>query len=173
LIPTLDRSPQLPVNKPQCPFHNNQFDGAMQMAKRSEEINYFPSTFDETREAEPAPSSDSHKQAEGAPVKQEIEKHDDFKQAGDHFREFDADRQERFIGRVVMKLTSPRVTDNLRNIWAGYWTQCDESLGERIKANLAEKGMPVGAVQNPVTAVGDAVGNAADCAKGAVAAMMK
>lgn len=35
----------LPVNAPKCPFHNNHHDGTMNMTKRSEEVNYFPSRY--------------------------------------------------------------------------------------------------------------------------------
>jgi catalase len=36
---------ELPINKPKCPFHANEYDGAMQMAQKDEEVDYWPSNF--------------------------------------------------------------------------------------------------------------------------------
>lgn len=35
----------LPVNRPRCPFFNNQQDGPMNSADQKGEINYYPSSF--------------------------------------------------------------------------------------------------------------------------------
>ena len=36
---------QLPVNKPVCPFHENNYEGAMQMKVPNENVDYWPSNF--------------------------------------------------------------------------------------------------------------------------------
>lgn len=35
----------LPINQPRCPFHANEYDGAMQTRQKDEEVDYWPSTF--------------------------------------------------------------------------------------------------------------------------------
>ncbi len=51
----------LPINRPVCPFHNNQQDGRMQMEIKTTRVNYSPNSLGENR---PAVSSE----AEGAYV---------------------------------------------------------------------------------------------------------
>lgn len=65
-------------------------------------------------------------------MKKMIEKENNFQQAGELYRTFDEARQERFIKRVVERLTSPRVTKELKATWLKYWGACDKDLGERL-----------------------------------------
>ena len=44
---------QLPINRPVCPFHNNQQDGRMQMEVKTSRVNYFPNSLGD---GQPAPS---------------------------------------------------------------------------------------------------------------------
>lgn len=130
---------QLPVNAPKCPFHNNNFDGTMNPVKRTGEVNYFPSLTN--KEIHEAPRTTPMPQAEhenGVRTKEVIHNEENFKQAGDRFRNFDPERQQRFVMRVVGKLSLPRVTDEMRDIWVQHWTKADESLGERIAQTLKQ-----------------------------------
>ncbi len=43
----------LPINRPVCPFHNNQQDGVMQMEVKTSQVNYFPNS---RSDGKPAPS---------------------------------------------------------------------------------------------------------------------
>lgn len=43
----------LPINRPICPFHNNQQDGLMQMEVKTSRVNYFPNS---RGDGQPAPS---------------------------------------------------------------------------------------------------------------------
>lgn len=45
----------LPINRPVCPFHNNQQDGHMQMEVKTSRVNYFPNSLGD---GQPAPSED-------------------------------------------------------------------------------------------------------------------
>ncbi|MBW4515717.1 MAG: catalase [Timaviella obliquedivisa GSE-PSE-MK23-08B] len=45
----------LPINRPVCPFHNNNQDGRMQMAVKTTRVNYSPNSLGDNR---PAPSPD-------------------------------------------------------------------------------------------------------------------
>jgi catalase len=46
---------QLPANAPKCPFHNNHYDGFMNMVERKEEVDYFPSRVHPVQHAQPHP----------------------------------------------------------------------------------------------------------------------
>lgn len=65
-----------------------------------------------------------------------IEKENNFKQPGERYRSWDADRQERFLKRFVDALAEPRVTHEIRSIWISNWTKADESLGQKLATRL-------------------------------------
>ncbi|RAL50410.1 hypothetical protein DM860_016877 [Cuscuta australis] len=124
----------LPVNAPKCAYHNNSYDGYMNFTHRDEEIDYFPSRFDSTRNAEKFPTPT--RIVAGRRDKCVIEKENNFKQPGDRYRSWDPDRQDRFINRWVKSLSEPRVTHELRSIWISYLTQADRSLGQKVASRL-------------------------------------
>ncbi|KAK1322353.1 Catalase-3 [Acorus calamus] len=127
----------LPVNAPKNAHHNNHFDGAMNFMHRDEEVDYFPSRHDPVRHAEryPIPS----RILMGKREKTVIHKEDNFKQAGERYRSFDPDRQDRFVRRWVDVLADPKVTHEVRSIWISYLSQCDKSLGQKISMRLNVK----------------------------------
>eukprot|EP00187_Rhodella_violacea_P005310 CAMPEP_0174895374 /NCGR_PEP_ID=MMETSP0167-20121228/9802_1 /TAXON_ID=38298 /ORGANISM="Rhodella maculata, Strain CCMP736" /LENGTH=492 /DNA_ID=CAMNT_0016134691 /DNA_START=46 /DNA_END=1524 /DNA_ORIENTATION=+ len=125
----------LPINAPRNRYHNNQYDGPGNFMTRSEEVNYYPSRFDPLPDAPPYPVPTRADPA--APrMKQTIEKENNFAQAGERFRAFDAARQERFVERVAGALESERVTPELKAIWVGYFTECDAGLGARLSQKV-------------------------------------
>jgi catalase len=111
----------LPVNAPKCSHHNNHHEGFMNFLHRDEEVNYFPSRFDPVRHAAKYPIASNV--VSGAREKAMISKENNFKQAGERFRSFDAARQERFVGRISEMLSDPRVTDKVRETWLTYFSQ--------------------------------------------------
>lgn len=77
--------------------HNNSSASSTQrelVADRppQEEVNYFPSKFDPVRNATRTPGMMSGAELAGQREKQVIEKENNFQQAGERFRSFDADR---------------------------------------------------------------------------------
>lgn len=126
----------LPVNAPKCAHHNNHHEGFMNFAHRDEEVNYFPSRFDPVRNAAPVPMA--AQVLEGKREKCIIPKENNFAQAGERWRSFDAARQQRFLERVVGMLADTRCTSEIRRIWVGYWSQCDAGLGKRLAAKLKQ-----------------------------------
>jgi catalase len=72
---------QLPINAPKCPFHNNHYDGSMNMVQRKEEIDYFPSRHPGTVHAQPYPQNTKH--LEGKREKKMISKENNFAQVLD------------------------------------------------------------------------------------------
>nr|AWW16514.1 CAT-3 [Ipomoea pes-caprae] len=124
----------LPVNAPKCAYHNNSYDGYMNFVHRDEEVDYFPSRFDNTRNAERFPTP--LRIVTGRRDKCVIEKENNFKQPGDRYRSWAPDRQERFINRWVKSLSEPRVTHEIRSTWISYLTQADRSLGQKVASRL-------------------------------------
>ena len=127
----------LPANAPKCAHHNNHHEGSMNFLHRDEEVNYFPSRFDPVVHAEKHPLPP--RVLMGRRTRSVIDKENNFKQAGDRYRTFAPDRQERFINRVVTGLSDPRITYEIRSIWVSYWSQADKSLGQKIASRLNVK----------------------------------
>ncbi|TLO73447.1 catalase, partial [Acinetobacter baumannii] len=125
---------QLPVNAPKCAHRNNHYDGNMNFMHRDEEVDYFPSRYDRTQHAQQYPINP--KVVNGTRDRTVIPKANDFKQPGERYRSWAPDRQERFIIRMVKMLSDPRVTHELRSVWISYWTQADQSLGQKIASRL-------------------------------------
>ena len=96
----------LPVNAPQCPFHLNNINGAMNFSHREGNVNYYPSHREHAREAERFPVS--QQRHEGPKTKQRIEKENNFQQAGERWRSWDHGRQQRFVKHFCEKLCDPR-----------------------------------------------------------------
>nr|AAR97905.1 catalase [Solanum tuberosum] len=128
---------QLPVNAPKCGHHNNHRDGAMNMTHRDEEVDYLPSRFDPCRPAEqyPIPACVLN----GRRTNCVIPKENNFKQAGERYRSWESDRQDRYITKWVESLSDPRVTHEIRSIWISYLSQADKSCGQKVASRLTVK----------------------------------
>jgi catalase len=61
-----------------------------------------------------------------------IPKENNFKQAGERFRSWPRDEQERFIKRMAGSLNHPRLTAEHRRIWLSNWAACDAGLGAAL-----------------------------------------
>lgn len=97
---------QLPVNKPQCPYHNGQRDGAMRFdGNHGTAPNYEPSGFDS-----PAEQAEYHDMPR--PMSGQIARHnhrddnDDYTQAGDLFRLMTDAQQQLLIANIVGSMAS-------------------------------------------------------------------
>ena len=108
----------------------------MNAIHRDEEVNYFPSRHDAVRHAERVPIPTTHLSARRE--KCNIPKQNHFKQAGERYRTWAPDRQERFLRRWVEALSDPdpRITHEIRSIWVSYWSQADRSLGQKLASHL-------------------------------------
>ncbi|KAJ1277525.1 hypothetical protein BS78_04G011100 [Paspalum vaginatum] len=127
----------LPVNAPKCAHHNNHYDGAMNFMHRDEEVDYYPSRHAPLRQAPPVPVP--ARPVAGKREKATIRKPNDFKQPGERYRSWDADRQERFVRRFADQLGHPKVSQELRSIWIDLLSKCDTSLGMKIATRLNTK----------------------------------
>lgn len=128
----------LPWNAPKCPHHNNHHEGAMNFMHRDEEVNYFPSRLDPVRHAQRFP--ENRMPLSGPRERRMLEKEKNFQQPGERFRTFDRARQDRFIERLCEFLGEPRCTQEIRRIWVGYLSSCDQSLGQRVAQRLQKAG---------------------------------
>jgi len=128
----------LPINSPKCPFRDNHFEGKMNVRPESrgaQEVNYFPSRMDTTTKESPCHPVDLEA-VEGHPVRKDPPVHktlDDFHQAGNRWRSFDDARKRRFSDRLALSLSGSRTTQEIRDIWLGYWSKVDETLGNMIR----------------------------------------
>eukprot|EP00252_Welwitschia_mirabilis_P020652 TRINITY_DN50_c0_g1_i1.p1 TRINITY_DN50_c0_g1~~TRINITY_DN50_c0_g1_i1.p1 ORF type:complete len:220 (+),score=-3.68 TRINITY_DN50_c0_g1_i1:1275-1934(+) len=130
---------QIPVNAPKCPHHNNHRDGFMNFLHRDEEVDYYPSRYDSVRPAQKLPIPQDV--IVGQRTKTVIPKENNFKQAGELFRSWDVDRQDRFIKRFADAVSDPKVSAEIRSVWLSFWTQCDRGLGQRLAARLASRSL--------------------------------
>uniref|UniRef100_A0A7S0ZLG9 Catalase n=1 Tax=Timspurckia oligopyrenoides TaxID=708627 RepID=A0A7S0ZLG9_9RHOD len=121
---------QLPINAPKNAHRNHHYDGQLNPMHREGEVNYHPSHFEKLQHAPVYPTP--RVTVSGTRTKEPIQKENNFAQAGERYRSFDVARQERFVGRVADWLNSPRVTNELKSIWLGYWSQCDSDLGSKL-----------------------------------------
>jgi len=128
----------LPINAPKCPFRDNHFDGQMNVrlaSRGNQEVNYFPSRTDTTTK-ECASLPVDLEAVEGLRVRKDPPVYktlDDFHQAGNRWRSFDDSRKRRFAERLALSLSGPRTTQEVRDIWLGYWTKVDETLGNMVR----------------------------------------
>jgi len=123
----------LPVNAPRCPFQNHNYDGVMNFMNPTSAINYFPSQLNNIHNAPPYPTNTAP--IDGRPTRGTIPKTDDFKQAGDRYRSFDAARKQRFIARLITTLQDPQITNGILTTMITYWTNVDNvTLGPALRA---------------------------------------
>lgn len=127
----------IPINAPKCKYHNNHHEGFMNITQRNEEVNYFPSKYINASNAAKYPTT--RRLAHGNRVKATIPKENNFQQPGERFRSWDPARQQRFVDRMTENLACPKVTQEIRRIWIGYWSACDAQLGAAIAKNLNMK----------------------------------
>lgn len=139
---------QLPINRPVCPFHNNQQDGRMQMEVKTSRVNYFPNSLGG---GQPAPSETEGyvhypKPVEGQKVRERSPSFSDhFSQATLFWNSLSAVEKEHLveaahfeIGKVEDQGVRERMVDRLNHV--------DHEL-----AKLVAMGIGVAAPTQPVT----------------------
>lgn len=122
---------------------NQHYDGALNTMHRQSETNYFPSRSSGARHASNLPANTAEDEIKDgqAAVRGTIPVENNFEQAGERFRSFDSERQERFVSRVAETLNEAGVSKQLKTIWLGYWGQCDASLGARVAQKVKRSSM--------------------------------
>jgi catalase len=120
----------LPVNKPQCPFHTYNRDGAMRFDGNSgASVNYEPNSFG-------GPTQDPAFRERPRPVSGTVDRHnhrldaDYYTQPGNLFRLMKPDARERLIGNIAasLKLTPQRIQE----LQVQHFFQADPAYGAGV-----------------------------------------
>lgn len=132
---------QLPVNAPKTEVHTNQHRGQMDYRLPDEKsltkhINYEPSMIDGYEEAEvdhPPHQPMYNAAAMSAP----IDRPNNFGQAGETYRNFEAWEREDLINNLsdALAVCDKRIQDKMIE----YFTKADEDYGRRVKEGIANK----------------------------------
>jgi catalase len=120
----------LPVNKPQCPFHTYNRDGAMRFDGNSgASVNYEPNSFG-------GPTQDPAFRERPRPVSGTVDRHnhrldsDYYTQPGNLFRLMTPDARERLIGNIVASLkNAPR---RIQELQVQHFFQADPAYGAGV-----------------------------------------
>jgi catalase len=124
----------LPVNRPRCPVHNQQRDGAMAFINGGAEQNY-DTVHEGGTVAGGFGHGDAGWQVEGAAGRYDTRATDDhFTQAGDLFRLLDADEQRNLIENIAGALSGADAAIQARQI--GHFLKADPAYGQGVAAAI-------------------------------------
>ena len=129
---------QLPINASKKPATTNQRDGQMTYhvdvaPKANPHVNYEPSMLGGLKEAQAA-GKDHTPYAAGNLVKQNIDRENNFKQAGERFRAFEDWERDELISNLVSAL-EPCVPE-IQQRMVAMFTECDADYGRRVAEGL-------------------------------------
>ena len=129
---------QLPINAPKKAAATNQRDG--QMAYRQDlveginpHVNYEPSTLGGLKEA-PKVHKDHTPHYNAALVRERIDRQNNFKQAGETYRNFEEWEREELISNLVSTLAPVR--KDIQDKMIDLFSQCDQDYGRRVAEGL-------------------------------------
>jgi catalase len=133
---------QLEVNRPKTPYFDGHIDGWMNQqgmnGASASRINYFPSFSEKIVESEKFPADPEFLKGEKVRVVEPAvnPNADEFSQAGDRFRRWGKERQNRFAERVASTLSEDRVNSEVFNVWMEIWNEVDPLLPQMILQNM-------------------------------------
>jgi catalase len=120
----------LPVNKPQCPFHTYNRDGAMRFDGNSgSSVNYEPNSFG-------GPTQDPAFRERPRPVSGTVDRHnhrldaDYYTQPGNLFRLMKADARQRLIGNIAASLKN--APQRIQELQVQHFFQADPAYGAGV-----------------------------------------
>ena len=120
----------LPVNKPQCPFHTYNRDGAMRFDGNSgASVNYEPNSFG-------GPTQDPAFRERPRPVSGTVDRHnhrldgDYYTQPGNLFRLMQPDARERLIGNIAASLK--QTPQRIQELQVQHFFQADPAYGAGV-----------------------------------------
>ncbi|WP_226670163.1 catalase [Metabacillus litoralis] len=129
---------QLPINSPKKHVATNQRDGQMEykvdMGKQQNpHVNYEPSILGGLKEAK-QDGKDHQPPVEGKLVRQKIDRENNFKQAGETYREFSDLERDELIMNIVenLKMCHQEIKDTMVDMFY----KCDEDYGKRVQDGL-------------------------------------
>jgi catalase len=129
---------QLPINAPKKHVATNQRDGQMtyhvdQAPGTNPHVNYEPSSLNGLREA-PREGKEHLPHYNADLVRQKIDRTNDFKQAGDTFRNFEDWERDDLITNLVNTLAP--VAKHIQDKMIETFTKCDPEYGRRVAEGL-------------------------------------
>jgi catalase len=143
----------LPVNKPQCPVHTYNRDGAMRFdGNHGPAVNYEPNSFG-------GPSQDAAYRERPKMVSGTVDRHDHrldsdyYSQPGNLFRLMDTGAKERLIGNVVASMSS--VPRRIQELQIQHFYKADPAYGTGVAKGLGLNIEDIIAVQTATTAAAD------------------
>jgi catalase len=147
---------QLPINAPRNKVATNQRDGQMAyhqdlVAGVNPHINYEPSSLGGLKEAQKS-GKDYEPSYNARLVRQKIDRTNDFKQAGETYRNFEDWERDELINNLVNTLANAnpviqeKMIENFTKADADYGRRVAEGL-KNVKKNIGEVGAPSGATK--------------------------
>ncbi|MGV3509023.1 MAG: catalase [Sphingobacteriaceae bacterium] len=129
---------QLPINAPRKHVATNQRDGQMAYHQDIVEgmnphVNYEPSTLGGLKEAE-RPGKDYTPHYNASLVRAKIDRQNNFKQAGETYRNFEEWEREDLINNLSGALSQCR--KHIQDKMIEMFTQCDEDYGRRVAEGI-------------------------------------
>ena len=129
---------QVPINAPKAQVHTNQRDGQMTMRVdmapgTNPHVNYEPSTLGGLDEATPA-GAPYEPRYEANLVREEIDRTNNFGQAGETYRNFEDWERDELILNLVDTLKPAKAHIQSRMVWL--FSHCDADYGRRVAEGL-------------------------------------
>ncbi len=140
----------LPVNKPRCPVHNHHAEGSMRFdSPKGTDAYYEPNSFGGPK-ADPGVKEPPLRLAGDADYYDHRAGNDDYTQAGDLFRMFDAGQRERLFDNVAAAMQGVPAEIVARQV--EHFRRADPAYGAGVEAALRRTHTP--AASAPTTAAG-------------------
>ncbi len=137
---------QLPINRPRTHIATNLRDGQMAYHQDIVEgtdphVNYEPSNVGGLETAE-RPGKEYTPMYQARLVREKIERQNNFKQAGDTYRNFEAWERDELIFNLVDAISG--CTRQIQDKMLDLFTQCDEDYGRRVREGLQKAATATG-----------------------------
>lgn len=132
---------QLPINAPKKHVATNQRDGQMAypqdiLAAANPHVNYEPSSLNGLKEA-PRTGKDHTPHYNAALVREKINRQNNFKQAGETYRNFEDWERNDLISNLAGALV--QANQEIQDKMIDLFTQCDEDYGRRVAEGIKMK----------------------------------
>jgi catalase len=127
----------LPVNAPKCPVHHYHKDGAMQFSSVSTghpDAYYEPNSFEASAKQDPSLAEPPHRISGDAARYDHRAENDDYTQAGNLFRMFDAAHQKRICERIAGAMNG--VPNLIVKRQIEHFREVDPAFGKGVKDAL-------------------------------------
>jgi catalase len=153
---------QLPINAPKKHVATNQRDGQMTYhvdtaPGQNPHVNYEPSSMNGLKEA-PRTNPDHTPHYEGKVVRETIDRQNNFKQAGERWRQHEEWEKQDLVNNLVDAISG--ATQQVQSKMVELFTQCDPEYGQRVAEGLRKvasmKGQENGSGQVNVAAGAEA-----------------